>query len=111
MTMIDFKGVKESSDLFADLSHEELKSSFIKGAISAQLIKQRLDMKMSQKEFAEFLDVSQVTVSKWESLDYDSTFTNLVSLFDKLIDRLGIDFYDFLDGIRRNMEADLTNIQ
>ena len=38
--------------------------------IAATIAKNRVDMQMNQKEFAEFMGVSQSMVSKWESEDY-----------------------------------------
>lgn len=52
--------------------------------ISSAIIKCRVDKKMSQKEFAEFIGVSQGMVSKWESEDYNFTVEGLAKICEKL---------------------------
>lgn len=78
------KVFKTSSSLFSDLTEAEIKSSLFKGAIAAEFIKQRKERKMTQKEFAELLDVTQGMISKWESLDYNITVSGLIEIFSKL---------------------------
>ncbi len=76
--------IKTSSSLFSDLTEAEIKSSLFKGAIAAEFIKQRKERRMTQKEFAELLDVTQGMISKWESLDYNITVSGLIEIFSKL---------------------------
>lgn len=52
--------------------------------IAATIAKNRVDMQMNQKEFAEFMGVSQSMVSKWESEDYNFTIESLAKICDKL---------------------------
>lgn len=78
------KNFKTSSTLFSDLTEAEIKSSLYQGAIAAEFIKQRKERKMTQKEFAELLSVSQGMISKWESLSYNITVSSLIEIFEKL---------------------------
>lgn len=41
-------------------------------------------MNMTQKEFAEYMDVSQGMVSKWESREYNFTIKSLNEICEKL---------------------------
>lgn len=78
------KNYKTSSSLFSDLTEAEIKSSLFKGAIAAEFIKQRRERKLTQKEFADLLDVTQGMISKWESLNYNITVSSLIEIFSKL---------------------------
>lgn len=52
--------------------------------VSAQIVKARLKREMNQKEFAEFMGVSQSMISKWESEDYNFTIEALAKICEKL---------------------------
>ena len=52
-------------------SETELKTIVELAKISAQIERERLEMGMSQKEFAEYMGVTQEMVSKWESREYN----------------------------------------
>ncbi len=43
-----------------------------------------MDMGMTQKEFAEFMRVSQKTISRWEREDYNFTVEALVNICELL---------------------------
>lgn len=81
------KGVtlKEFLSGFSDsLDAADLFASRLIGKISAAIFKKRLDLKMSQSQFAELLDVSQPMVSKMESGDYNYSVEKLAEIFTKL---------------------------
>lgn len=59
--------------------------------ISVIISKSRIDMGMNQKEFAEFMEVSQSMVSKWESEDYNFTIETLAKICEKLNLQLDIE--------------------
>ncbi len=48
-------------------------------------------MNMTQKEFAEYMDVSQGMVSKWESREYNFTIRSLNEICEKLHLSLNLD--------------------
>lgn len=52
--------------------------------ISFTITKTRIEKKMKQKEFADFMGVSQGMISKWESGDYNFTIKQLCQICDKL---------------------------
>lgn len=52
--------------------------------IATTIMKNRIDRHMNQKEFAEFMGVSQSMISKWESEDYNFTIESLAKICDKL---------------------------
>ncbi len=47
---------------------------------------------MNQKQFAEFMNVSQSMVSKWESTTYNFTIKSIISILTKL--DIKMDFID-----------------
>ena len=69
------KKVKENSaslaDLLAmfedDISIADINASRYLGKISASIVKRRIELKMSQKDFAGYLGVSQGMISRWEA--------------------------------------------
>ena len=65
-------------------SDEDIKASLILAKISAKLSAKRLELQMSQKQFAKYLNVSQAMVSKWEKGDYNFTITTLINIFSRL---------------------------
>lgn len=52
--------------------------------IATIIMKNRLERQMNQKEFADFMGVSQSMVSKWESEEYNFTIESLAKICDKL---------------------------
>ena len=58
---------KKSTWLSEGFSEAEIKTTVELAKISAQIERCRLDMHMSQKEFAAYMGVSQGMISKWES--------------------------------------------
>jgi len=85
------------NDLFEifekNLSASDLIASRVLGKISATIVKTRLEMGMTQKEFAQYLEVSQSMVSKWESADYNFSVKALAEIASKLDFDLRIQFY------------------
>ena len=76
----------ESNALFKELSKEERQYNAIMAHISARISKARYDMKMSQKEFADFMGVTQGMVSRWECSACNFTKLNIpfdISFNDK----------------------------
>lgn len=52
--------------------------------ISTMILDCRASKKLTQKEFAKFMGVSQGMVSKWESCEYNFTVDNIAKICDKL---------------------------
>lgn len=72
----------------------EIRSAVLLASISAQITKCRLERGMSQKEFAQFLNVSQGMVSKWESSHYNFSIETLSKICSRLNLTLNIDIED-----------------
>lgn len=72
------------SSLSVTLSAEDLLLSGLTGAICGEIVSQRIKRGMTQKQFAEFMGVSQSMVSKWESGDCNFTLQSLVHISSKL---------------------------
>ena len=69
-----FKTLSDSDILGADLRHQ----------VSSAICLKRQELEMSQKEFSEFMGVSQSMVSKWESYSYNFSLNNVGDIFAKL---------------------------
>lgn len=86
------KKVKENSaslaDLLAmfedDISIADINASRYLGKISASIVKRRIELKMSQKDFAGYLGVSQGMISRWEGGDYNFSIKALSEIAEKL---------------------------
>lgn len=78
-------GLNEFLEIFGDsITASDLVSAAILGQISAEIAARRIEMNMTQKEFAKYLGVTQGMVSKWESTDYNFSIKTLADLATKL---------------------------
>ena len=66
------------------LSDSDIKTTAELAKISGQIERCRIEMHMSQKEFAAYMGVSQGMVSKWESREYNFTIKTLDEICEKL---------------------------
>ena len=66
------------------ISEAEIKTTVELAKISAKIERCRLDLGMTQKEFADFMGVSQGMISKWESREYNFTIRSLNEICEKL---------------------------
>ncbi len=62
----------------------EIKTIVELARISAKIERCRLDLGMTQKEFADYMGVSQGMISKWESREYNFTIRSLNEICQKL---------------------------
>lgn len=95
-------------EIIDELISEEAKQMFelddILNEISMKIIKYRIGKKMTQKEFAEKLSISQVMVSKLESGNYNPT----IELLWKLSKNLNWNFKITLEeNIEDNMLSEI----
>lgn len=67
-----------------DVSAEELLYDGLRGIIAAEISMKRQSMKMNQKQFADFMGVSQALVSRWEHGETNFTLESLVGIASKL---------------------------
>lgn len=75
---------KKSSWVTEGFSESEVKTIVELARISAKIERRRLELGMTQQEFAEYMDVSQGMVSKWESREYNFTIRSLNEICGKL---------------------------
>ena len=78
------KLAKPATWLTENLSESEIKSYVDLAKISVMIEHCRLERKMTQSEFAEYIGVSQGMVSKWESREYNFTIKSLNEICVKL---------------------------
>lgn len=67
-----------------DIDDKTLVLSTLQGIIAAEITGNRIERGMTQMDFAHLLDVSQSTLSKWESGETNFTLSTLVSIASKL---------------------------
>lgn len=82
---------KKSNWITQGIPEAEVKCIVQLAKISAQIERCRLDMEMTQEEFAQYLGVSQGMVSRWENRDYNFTVKSLNDICQKLNLSLTID--------------------
>lgn len=73
------------------LSVSDITAAKLLAKISETIVKKRIDMEMTQKEFAKHLNVSQSMVSKWESENYNFSIETLALVCEKLGLKLDIE--------------------
>lgn len=77
-------GAKKTNWVSEGISEAEVKTTVELAKISAKLERCRLDLGMTQKEFADYMGVTQGMVSKWESREYNFTIRSLNEICQKL---------------------------
>ncbi|MBR4636782.1 MAG: helix-turn-helix domain-containing protein [Clostridia bacterium] len=80
---------KSASNTFVNrladsLSRSEVIEITLKNTVVHALISSRIERSMNQKQFAEFMGVSQAMVSKWESGDCNFTVDTIAKICEKL---------------------------
>ena len=75
---------KKTNWLSEGLTEAEVKTTVELAKISARIERCRLDMGMTQQEFAEYLGVTQGMVSKWEGREYNFTIRTLNEVCEKI---------------------------
>ena len=70
--------------LFSHLSEGDILGSDLRHQISLAIHNKRKEMKLSQKEFAKYMGISQSMVSKWESFSYNFSLDHIGNIFNKL---------------------------
>lgn len=84
-SLIGSSGLKDLLELFGDtVTVSDIVASNVLGSISASIARQRLQSNMTQKEFADYMCVSQGMVSKWEGGDYNFSIRTLADIAEKL---------------------------
>lgn len=68
------------SSLVSKLEEDEMVLATLQGMIAAEISMKRQELKLSQKEFAEKMSVSQSLVSRWENGDTNYTLQTLVKI-------------------------------
>jgi transcriptional regulator with XRE-family HTH domain len=75
---------KKTNWVSEGISEAELKTTVELAKISAKIERCRLEKGMTQKEFANYMGVTQGMVSKWESRDYNFTIRTLNEICQKI---------------------------
>ena len=77
--------VDELVNLITDgMTEEEAALDIMSIDVSVAIASKRIDMGMTQKEFSEYMGVSQALVSKWESGEANFTLKTLAQIAAKL---------------------------
>ena len=73
--------------------------------ISAEIVKRRISLGMTQKQFAEYMEVSQGMVSKWESADYNFSVKSLAHIAAKLDMDIAVCFKELKKDMNEEMDT------
>ena len=79
-----FAGATKTKWISEGFSDAEVKTIVELAKISASIERRRIEMGMTQQEFAEYMGVTQGMVSKWESRDYNFTIRTLNDICQKI---------------------------
>ena len=72
-------------DLFSEtLVASEVLSSKLISQISSTITKERIKLRMNQKEFAKHIGVTQSEISRWEHGDYNFSLKKIAEIAEKL---------------------------
>lgn len=77
-------GAKKASWITDGLTEAEVKTAIELAKISARIERCRLDLGMTQQEFAKYIGVTQGMVSKWEGREYNFTIRTLNEICEKV---------------------------
>lgn len=72
------------STLSDGFSEEDLRFADIASDLASQITARRIELGLTQKQFAEKLGKSQATVSKWETADCNFQIKTLIEISQKL---------------------------
>lgn len=81
-------------------SETEIKTFTELAKISARIERCRIDMHMTQQEFAQYMGVTQGMVSKWESREYNFTIKTL----NEICQKIDLELYVSLEKTCMNSE-------
>lgn len=82
--MVEKTAVDLLMEIGENMSAEEMMLLSLQGMIAAEVEMKRTELQMNQKQFAQYMGVTQATVSKWESGDTNFTLSTLVHIALKL---------------------------
>lgn len=83
---------REAEDLFSQLPSSKRKHNKLIAEIAVKIKTERHKRGLSQEEFADYMNVTQGMVSRWESAEYNFSLRNVVEIFDKLGIDLSVGF-------------------
>jgi len=63
--------------------------------VSVAIIKKRINLEKTQKEFAHYMGVSQGMISKWENGDYNFTLKAIAEICEKLELRMNLTLEEY----------------
>ena len=92
----------KSVDFFKELSASEIEEVNLKSKIASAILNKRHELNMNQESFAEYMNVSQSMVSKWESGDYNFSCDSIEQL-KKIGITLSLNENDFI--IKKSKES------
>ena len=96
-------GAKRTNWIMEGISEAEVKTIVDLAKISTRIERYRIEMGMTQQEFAEYMGVSQGMVSKWESREYNFTIRSL----NEICQKLALDFSVSIDKPYSQVDYDI----
>lgn len=89
------ENAKNTSWISEGFSEADVKTMVELARISARIERCRIEMGMTQQEFAEYMGVTQGMVSKWESREYNFTIKTLNEICQKVDLKLSVSLEKF----------------
>ena len=103
MTLKDrLANARAAGDLFSQIPSANRRYNKLIAEIAVKIKKERLSRDLTQKEFADFMSVTQGMISRWESAEYNFPLRNICEIFDKLGVNFSIRFDEQDEKIKHN---------
>lgn len=97
----DMSGLTDLLNLFEnDITISDITASKLLGKVSASIVKKRIELHMTQKEFARYMNVSQGMVSRWEGGNYNFSIRTLAEIAEKLDLELAVNLKPYRNEIQ-----------
>ena len=84
---------KKSDWITQGFTDDDIKTLVELAQISATIERRRIELGMTQVQFADFMGVSQGMISKWEGRDYNFTIKSL----NYICNKIGLDFKPIIE--------------
>lgn len=104
----DTVGLTDLLNLFEDeITISDITASKLLGKVSASIVKKRIDLHMTQKEFAKYMNVSQGMISRWEGGDYNFSIRTLAEIAEKLDLELAVNLNPYRNEVQMQHIQDM----
>ena len=75
--------IDKEIDIFKNMTEKDKEEVDLKGIIAGLIVNKRYELNMSQKEFADYVGVTQQTISQYENGEYNFSLEFVKPLLNK----------------------------